>query len=62
MLRIMLDFEMTQVAPWEKPWVGVASLDAVKCFDLLSYPAGVSGCPGHTHTQICAVRFDLVLD
>ena len=34
----MLGLEQTMVHPEPKGWYGVASLDAVKCFDLLPYP------------------------
>ena len=38
LLEVMLAMEAALINPLEHPWVGVVSLDAVKCFDLLAYP------------------------
>ena len=52
---IMLDMEYTQINPQQQPWVGVASLDAVKCFDLLAYPLVVKSAQRlHIPTSILA--------
>ena len=44
LLEIMLEIEQSLNKQQDRGWLGIVSLDAVKCFDLLSYPLVVQCC------------------